>query len=477
MLTILLHKRTLETLQRADHEDESQERLQQSLGTEPPSSPWSLTADPDGMLSDCMESFGSSGMDGTSDDSREPSVSIRNNEYHDADSPDLFLWEDDTDQAAEPLDTFTVPRPHTQARDLVDIVSFEYSETSQAVPESRTFCAEPPQVTEKPIESCERIGIQSSPASSVIFNVPSIQPPSIFVSNDTVDEMSNAKMRDSPESHNSPTLRTGQIAMERYTYKSMASNQRSRLQPDLNQPSPNNYEVFMYDRQHPSIPGRIDPQSEKIAADNLQAFCADADLTAADAAGATHHTDTNMFHVKRRRLSATVPVSRTPTNQFPSSRHFQTSACSSRVPSPFQKHLQPPTPPPSIRYRSTGEHPATAYARGITPRSQATTSRNSPIDPLSPISLSASGSPEAATDFTSCPICPNTVFRGTPANQRNSLKRHDRDHHGGIPPLDCLVDGCTATFAPGRKDNRMKHVRAMHPDYPLPPSTKRKRKS
>ena len=477
MLTILLHKRTLETLNRADHEDESQERLQHSLGTEPPSSPWSLTADPDEMLSDCMESFGSSGMDGTSDDSREPSVSIRNNEYHDADSPDLFLWEDDTDQAAEPLDTFTVPRPDTQARNLVDLVSFEYSETSQAVPESRTFCAEPHQVSEKPIESCERIGIQSRPASSVSFNVPSIKPPSILVSNDTVDEISNAKTRDLPESHNSPTLRTGQIGMERYRYKSMASNQRSRLHPDLNQPIPNNYEIFMYDRQHSSIPGRIDPQSEKTAADNLQAFCADADLTAADIADATHDTDTNLLHVKKRRLSAKVPVSGTLTNHFPSSRHLQTSACSSRVPSPFQNHLQPPTPPPSFRYQPTDEHPATTYARGITPMSQATTSRSSPIVPLSPISPSASGSPEAATCFTSCPVCPNTVFKGTPANQKNSLKRHNRDHHSGMPPLECLVDGCTATFAPGRKDNRIKHVGAMHPDHPLPPSTKRKRKS
>ena len=75
------------------------------------------------------------------------------------------------------------------------------------------------------------------------------------------------------------------------------------------------------------------------------------------------------------------------------------------------------------------------------------------------------------SQVTRCPVCPNMIFAGS--CQKSNLRRHVRDRHGDAQRLDCPVPGCTVTFAPGRKDNRLRHVKAIHPNYPLPaPSSK-----
>lgn len=71
-----------------------------------------------------------------------------------------------------------------------------------------------------------------------------------------------------------------------------------------------------------------------------------------------------------------------------------------------------------------------------------------------------------------CSDCPDKIF--ALPNQKKSLQRHLRDQHGDMKRLDCLVLGCTVTFAPGRTDNLKRHVRDKHPLYPFPaPSSKR----
>lgn len=75
------------------------------------------------------------------------------------------------------------------------------------------------------------------------------------------------------------------------------------------------------------------------------------------------------------------------------------------------------------------------------------------------------------SQVTRCPVCPNTIFAGS--YQKINLQRHLRSLHSDLQRLDCPVPGCTVTFAPGRNDNRLKHVKAIHPYYPLPaPSSK-----
>lgn len=67
---------------------------------------------------------------------------------------------------------------------------------------------------------------------------------------------------------------------------------------------------------------------------------------------------------------------------------------------------------------------------------------------------------------TRCPLCPNGIFAGS--YQKINLERHLLVCHSDVQRLDCLVPGCAATFAPGREDNRLTHVKITHPTFPLP---------
>ena len=136
-----------------------------------------------------------------------------------------------------------------------------------------------------------------------------------------------------------------------------------------------------------------------------------------------------------------------------------------------------PSPPPSFRGIAVRHQHDSAHGRDEPPSTPTTSSCLSPIEPPSPISPSPSSLSDTTDGITRCSICPDKIWNGKPVDQKNSLQRHNRDFHLGMPRLECLVRGCTVTFTPGPKDNRIKHVRAVHPDYPLPPPSKKRRRN
>ena len=468
MLIRLLHDRSLDTLHHSDHEDGSQERRQRGLQVEPPLSPWSSMAYPDEMLSDYVEGFALNRLDGTSDDGREPSVSVEDNEYDEIDTIEFGIWKDDTiqddgllvrDAALESSNLATGPMDSQKLQGRVHL------EASYIVPRSSNTSAESLPATVKPIESVEELREYSRPGRPVDLGISmksGFQPPSIIVSQNANDEVAEGDQCDLSVSCRKYNFYTGQVDMHeiaaQHSYKPTPPLQPGARPEDLVSYSPNNYEMATQDRQPPDIPDGIDPQSAKIAEDSLDAFCADADLTAADAAA-----DTGSSRVKRRQLSRKHPLSQTPT---------QTSSA-------FHDSLQVPcypTPPMSSRGLPTYSRLENTYTGDSPLPTQATPFRNNALEPPSPVSPSPSSLPEVADGITRCPICPHTAFRGTPQNQKNSLQRHKRDFHNGMPPLECLVSGCYTTFAPGRKDNRERHVRAKHPGYLLTAPSKGKKR-
>ena len=253
----------------------------------------------------------------------------------------------------------------------------------------------------------------------------------------------------------------------------MAPFQRDTRPRNLNGSLPTNYELATQDRQRPDIPTEIEYQSESSASDSLRNFCNDADLTMIDYAVA-HYLATNSLHVKRRRISSEHPGFQTQANGIRSSKHRQEPMTNSPTSSAVRISTYP-TPAMSFENLSTYQHSDSVCSREDTPSAQSTLSCNDPNEPLSPASPSPSISFKTDDSVTRCLECPDVSFGGP--NRKNSLHRHQRDHHNGSLPLECLVPECTVTFAPGRKDNRLRHVRATHPDFPLPASTtKRKRK-
>ena len=472
-------------LHRPDQHDGSQEKRQQSLQAEPPLSPWSSTADPDGMLSDYGETFECIGLDGASDDDREANHSIGNNEYDEPNYSDMLSWKDETKQeeehvasdTAEPGSLATVPIHSPSSQDDVPL------ETPDAVPESPNICAEPFQARRDPIEALEQIGEHTRsgrPVGLRLFtNCFGLQPPSIIVSNNASDEVADGNPPVLSRSYDSVDLPMVEIDMKRDagrpSNKSGPPLQRHTRPGGQDGYSPNNYEMATQDRQPPNIPSDIDPQSEQIV-NRLNAFNADVDLTAADATATTFRVDADLARFNRRRLSESHPVLQTPTNNLPLLQHWQNSSSNPPAFPTHQHRLQVPiypTPPLSFQGSSAYQRHDSPFTTDGTLSTQPTPSPNGSTEPSSPFSLSPSTLTGADDDITCCPNCPEVVFTGS--NQKNSLRRHQRDKHRAMERLEC--SGCAVTFAPGRKDNLLKHVRATHPDHLLPPpSKKRKRK-
>ena len=461
---------------------------QQNPNVDPPPSPWSPAADPNEMLSDSVERFDPSGLGGIFDDSREPSVSTGNNEHNEEDISDVWSWHYDTEEGEEHLDRYITVSSDSLATDPMDSGSFGgnfHSDTTHADSGSRDVCAEMPQAMEEPLEFFTPTGVQPKPGSLIGLGMPTndvdAHPPSIVVSGATTDE-NPINVQQFPKSYDSATIPTSRIENERFTvhspYRPVASNQQSGVPPDPKKYRPNNYDIATHDRQIPIIPGGINPRSEKTAADNVAAFFADADLTVANAA-ATTPTDTNL-NVERGRLSENLPVFQTKIDLVPSFQHRQSLPRTPQTSSIFQSSPQALTyltPPSSFTEVPKHQHLDSVHTTGNSPSTQSSSSRNSSMGPPSPSSLSPSDVPETTDSGLRCPECPNAVFGGTTANQKSNLRRHHRDHHCGSSRLECLIQGCPITFAPGRKDNQLKHVRATHPEYPLPPQKKRKRES
>lgn len=79
----------------------------------------------------------------------------------------------------------------------------------------------------------------------------------------------------------------------------------------------------------------------------------------------------------------------------------------------------------------------------------------------------ASGRLTALSAKVGCERCPEAIFRGTTSSQRRSLRRHKRTVHGIDQRLACPYPGCIDTFAPGRGDNRKRHVERQHGVVPV----------
>ena len=426
------------------------------------------------MLSNCNDTFDTSGLDGTSDDSPEPGVSVANDAYDEADLSKYLFCEDGSEQEDKKLVGDIALEFDSLPTDLMESPSYRgglHLELPHAAPELRNPHAPSAQATMEPVRSFEQVGRLPRPDRF-------LQPPSIVVS-DSANADGNP--RTSFESCSSTPLPTSQMGIKgtavQYSRRSMAPLQQQAHPGDLDGIFPTNYELATQDRQPPDIPTEIEPQSERNAAVSLRAFCTDADSIATEAT-AVYYADTNLLHVEGRGLTRDHSGFQTTVNRCEPSENAQKLSANPRYSSAAHESSRIFTylsPPSSRKSSPTYLHSDGAYSRESTPMIPPTQSCNVPIEPLSPVSPSPYTVPQADDRIARCPHCPDTVFKGP--NRKNSLQRHQRDHHNGMPRLECLVRGCAVTFAPGRKDNRLKHVKAAHSGFPLPSSfKKRKRK-
>ena len=486
MLTRCLHHSPQDILRCPIHEDGPQEQPPSSPSAHVPLPPRPLQADRDEIWDpECIETFE---LEGLSDQDPEPDVSIGNN-YDEDDLSEFVTRGKNTGEEKGLVNGYTALGLDSLATGPMNP---QYSpgdvqpEISHPDPESPNTCAQSSQASGNPTESIEHMFAQSRPGNPANPRIPKnkadYQPPSIFFSDAAIDDMADGNPCDFSKSYNTIGSPVYQIGMKRndtkHLYDSMAAFQENMRSQYSYSHRPNNYEIATHDRQPTEIPDGIGPHLKEIAADSLNAFCADADLTAADD---THLTDTSYTHGKRCRSSGYLPTLQTPRYQFPSLQHRQKPPWLPPTPSACPDSLQIPTyptPPPSFRNEPRHQFPDSTYTSDNQPLTQATPSRVRRSQLPSPIPILPFSLPDAAESITHCPDCPKKVFKGTPQSQKNSLQRHKRDFHDGMPRLECLVQECTVTFAPGRKDNLLKHFRAKHSDCPLPPSsTKRKREA
>ena len=412
------------------------------------------------MLSDQSETFDADALEGTPLNSRELKVSVDSNIFDAGHLPGHLTCENDLEQEEESF--------------ISDTAQWErgsvHSELSHAAPELRISYAQSAQATGKLIESSEQVGGRSKSERP-------LHTPSIVVSDSANDEVADGCLRNLSESCSSTPSHTSlegiQANAVQHSSMFMAPFQRDTRPRNLNGSLPTNYELATQDRQRPDIPTEIEYLSESSASDSLRNFCNDADLTMTDDPVA-HFLATNSLHVKRRRLSREHPGFQTQPNGIRSSKHRQEPMTNPPDSSAVRISTYP-TPTLSFENLSTYQHSDSVYSREGTPSVQSPLSCNYSNEPLSPASPSPSISFKTDDSVTRCLECPDVSFEGP--NRKNSLHRHQRDHHNGRLPLECLVPECTVTFTPGRKDNLLRHVRATHPDFSLPASTiKRKRK-
>ena len=482
MLTSCLRNSFADTFQYENADNRPREQSLQSFNSKPPLSPWTSIADPDEMLFEASES---QALEDASDDGRELSISVGINEHNEEVTSECTPWEDENGQEKEHIgNTNVLGHGNLAAYPVESQCSVGYADSNafQDVSKSPSTCATSSQATSEIVEPLEEDGEHPPPERHLGLRISTktsyFLKPSIVVSNNVNEEFAARKLRGLPESSSTFDSSMVEVDMDGdaapHLCKIVAPFQPRTTPGDFGRYSPNNYEIATQDRHSPHIPGGIDPLSKRLAAARLHVFCVDADSITGDAA-TSQSTSIGPSHVKRLRTSDNHPEFQTPKENYLSLQQWQGEPPKSPTTSAVQDHLQVPsypTPPLSSKRLPQSQHRDSSHDRCNTP----TSSHNSPIEPWSPVSPSPPSLPEVDDGFIRCHICPTTRFAGP--HQKNSLQRHIRDKHGGMPRLRCLVQECRITIAPGRKDNVLKHVRALHPDYPLPPqSTKRKRKA
>lgn len=417
-------------------------------------------------------------------------MSTADHRYGEVDLSELPNWNYDI-AGMERGDHDTVPRHGGLPSGPMDfrVTHGEVSiKTSYAPLESPNRSPPHRQATDRPPKPFEEIGalftVRRPTDLERTTNHLSNSLPRVVILDTTLDNVGDEKSCDVSGFHVNTSSTTTQFDANRTVgqtlHKSVASSASSSQFPDLSWHRPNNYEVAMHDRQSPyTVIGGIAPRFGTLAAESVNAFYADADSTIANVA-AVSSTGKGLC-AKGSGVPGGLSTLQIPSKTPSRSQHWRSSS-GNALPHPiFQNSFRScEYLTPSSSSRGTAEYPQLqyAYGRGDPPSTPTSPFCASPIELPSPISTSPSSLSDTFEGITCCPSCPDKVFKGTPLAQKNSLQRHKRDAHNGMPRLECLVRGCTVTFAPGRKDNRMKHIRAIHPDYPLPaPSTKRKRKA
>lgn len=480
-------------MQKPDERDESQEKPQQRSSPEPSPSPCSSIADLLELWSSgCIETLGSAefeaGLEAFNSFS-EPGVSTANSGCGEDDLSELLNW--NHTEGMERADHITVTEHGDFSLGPTDSQTdqgLSATDASHPPTQSPTRSARYQKPTERPKNPVEKIGAPFAPESPTDLERPksrlSVAIPRVVVSHTAVDNFDNAgdgKKSAVSELHANTMSTTTEFGFSKTVRQNLQSSVTGSQRPDVDRYRPNNYEIAMQERQTPPphiVIGEIDPQMGTLAANSLNAFYADADSTISNK-GVVSKTDES-FGVERCCLPRNLSTFQIPNKTPTWSQRWQSSSGNALSHPTFEDSLRAPmypSPPSSFRGIAGYHTHDIANGRDEPSATPTTSSCVSPIEPPSPISPSPSSLFDAADGVTHCSNCPDKIFTGTPVHQKNSLQRHMRDFHLGMKRLECLVRGCTVTFAPGRKDNRIKHVRAVHPDYPLPPPSKKRRRN
>ena len=326
----------------------------------------------------------------------------------------------------------------------------------------------------------ETFGAQFAPGNPADLERPrdglGIPIPRVVVSDATVNTVGVRSESAVPGLHTnilSPTRQHDETqTLDQSLQKALASGESTKYLPDNDRYRPNNYQIAILNRRPPYTLGNGDqPQFETPIADSVSAFYADADRTVLDAPAFSNTEES--FGSNMRRVTGSLPTFQTPVRPPPGLQHCRSSSCNASSCSFPPSSLQAPvySTPPSSFHTTEYHQVGSPLIRDHLPSNPARLPSVSLNNPSSLTTLSLRNAPDEAGKSCRCIICPDKTFKDT-----SNLKRHMRDNHNGMNRLPCLKEGCDASFAPGRKDNRLKHVRAKHPDYLLPaPSRKRKR--
>lgn len=476
---------SLDSSHKPGKREEIQEQSQQGSRAEPSPPLWSSIADPDEFWSsEYNETFEFAGLEAFNDCS-EPGVSTTNRRCGNGNLSELPNWKFNI-EGMEPGDHNIVPGHGTLPpgpRDSQTAQGNTSMDVSHPLLQSSTGSALYRQATGIPKNLFEEIGAPLTPESPTDLERPksllSVPLPRVVISHTAIENAGDGKKSAVSDLHANTSSTTTQFDIKENLrqdlHKSLASSVSSSQHSDVNWYRPNNYEIAMHERQPPHIAAtEIEPQFGTLAAESVDAFYADADsIISNNAVSSTAESPS----VKRRRLPRNFSTFHITTKTPPWSQHWQSSSCNALTRPILQNSSQTPmypSPPSSFIGIAEYQQFGSVSSRDEPPSTPAISSCASPIEPVSPISPSPSSFFDTADGITRCPSCPDKIFTGTPVDQKNSLQRHMRDIHRGMPRLECFVRECTVTFAPGRKDNRIKHVRATHPDYPLPPPSKKR---
>ena len=358
-----------------------------------------------------------------------------------------------------------LPHESTYPQILQSGFSKDTSQVPMVPMDARTRCRPYEAVKNMSTGPFETFSAESVPGSPTdlgrLKNGLSIPIPRVVVSEATIP---------SPTRHDDETQ-----TLYQNLHNALPSGESDRYLSDNTQYRPNNYQIAMHDRRPPYSLGNGDQSQFKTPiANSVSAFCADADRTVLDRVAFSKIDES--FGFNKSRVTGSIPRFQTPNRPPPGLKHCRSPSSNASSCSISRSSLQASlysTSPSSFQETIEWHEGCGDLTRDRPPSNPARLPSVCLTDSSSLTSLSLPDAPDEAEKPCRCLLCPDKTF-----TDKSNLKRHERDIHKEMARLPCLKEGCDASFAPGRKDNRLKHVRAKHPDYYLPaPSRKRKRKA